>query len=67
MQPQHRRDTPRFTVDGQPLRHSTVDSTLRSHLLVYLAPSEAENYSAHSARIGLACALRAPNRPAPLI
>ncbi|MEM8601387.1 MAG: hypothetical protein AAGF99_15835 [Bacteroidota bacterium] len=65
--PPQRRDTPLFTVDGEPLRHGVVDKTLRAHLRVHLTPEEADTYSAHSFRIGLACALLALGRPHSLI
>lgn len=57
---QARRITPLFTIgSNRPFYASFVDTALRNSLLTFMAPAKAKDYSAHSFRIGLACALRA--------
>ena len=59
-----RATTPLFaTRDGQPLRHGTMDRLLRAALTRTIGATAATLYSWHSARIGLACALRASGCP----
>ena len=56
--------TPLFAdQDGKPHSHSHLDALLRKVLTYTVGPERAQLYSWHSARIGLACALRAANCP----
>ena len=55
-----RSSTPLFSPrEGRPYTGSALDSTLRAMLLTFLPPAQAALYSWHSARIYLACALKA--------
>jgi len=56
--------TPLFaTARGEPFSHSYLDTLLRAVLIFTIGPVRATLYSFHSARIGLACALRASGCP----
>ena len=57
-------ETPLFAAeDGRPYSHGMLDGRLRAMLTCILGATQAELYSWHSARIGLACALRASGCP----
>ena len=59
------RDTTPLFADsgGRPHSHARLDALLRKALTYTVGPERAALYSWHSARIGLACALRAVNCP----
>uniref|UniRef100_A0A7S3K0L2 Tyr recombinase domain-containing protein n=1 Tax=Aureoumbra lagunensis TaxID=44058 RepID=A0A7S3K0L2_9STRA len=62
-----RRQTPLFTVAGEPLRHDVIDRVLHDLLLPIMTPERASQYSPHSFRIGLACTLLASGEPPHMI
>ncbi len=59
------RATPMFTYSKskKALRRDFLDLVLKALLLTFLTVSEADQYSWHSFRIGLACSLRAAGAP----
>jgi hypothetical protein len=64
-----RRSTPLFsmTPSFEPMRQSFLRKALRALLLWFLSPEQADWYSWHSFRVGLACALLAAGAPDSII
>ena len=65
VEPGHMRTTPLFTSGPnlEPMRHHDMDMVLNALLRVFLTEVEAQRYSWHSWRVGLACALLAAGAP----
>ena len=64
-----RRSTPLFsmTPSFEPMRQLFLRKTLRALLLLFLSPDQADWYSWHSFRVGLACAVLAAGAPDSII